>query len=273
MELGRIADPVPERDPLPVADDQRAHESVVGGERGVTGHGHPSRVAQDAGAGERGVDGLDHGFVDREVDVVALADERAVPQGYEREIGAHGGRDFERRLPGGQERRATGNPAHRELARERVHDRVRRLEGGVRTGCSERGRRDHDNPRVVVSDRGDVDAVASGLEPDVCVPEQRAQLLGAVAHDRSLVGVASGRKRIERLGGAFDADDVGAQVGQQPGAGPRRRVGGVDDTETGEREPDVAVIAHDDRPSPRAEPLAPRARRATYPAVAWCAKV
>ena len=39
------------------------------------------------------------------------------------------GRDFERRLPGGQERRATGNPAQRKLARERIHDRVRRLEG------------------------------------------------------------------------------------------------------------------------------------------------
>ena len=72
----------------------------------------------------------------------------------------------------------------------------------------------------------------------------RAAQLLAVAHDRPLVHVAGRRERIERDARAVDPDDVGAEVGQQAGAAPRRRVGGVDDTQAAERQRGATPLGH-----------------------------
>jgi len=56
-----------------------------------------------------------------------------------------------------------------------------------------------------------------------------------VGHDRPLVDVTRRGQRTERRRARVDADDVGAQVGEQARTTPRRRVDGVDDAESVER--------------------------------------
>ena len=141
---------------------------------------------------------LDERFVDRQIDVVALADDGPVPDRDQCDVRAHGRGDLERRLSRRKERRTTGQAAHRELARERVDDRVRSDERRVRAGRAERRRRDDHELRVLGADCGHVDTGVPGVEPDVRVGEQCAEVLRVVAHDRSLVDVTGRGERIER---------------------------------------------------------------------------
>ncbi len=235
VQLRRVTDPLPQGGPLAMAHDQGSHEAVARREGGMAGRHCATRVAADAGAREHRVGRLHERLVDRHVDVVAVAHDGAVPHRDQGDIGAHGGGDLERGLPGWQQWRTTSLAAQRQLARQRVHDRVRAHERRVGPGRPERRRRHDHELRVLLADRPGVESGRSGVEPHVGVGEQGPQLL-AVAHDRPLVHVAGRRERIERDARAVDPDDVGAEVGQQAGAAPRRRVGGVDDTQAAERQ-------------------------------------
>ena len=263
-----LAEPGAHRPPLARREHDHPHvavgareDRVEAGLRTPAGRREGGR-ATDRGGAVRGVHGLRRRFENREVDMVAAAGLEPVPVGDERRP---------RRLDRGRLRRHPGRrgegvaPGQSGAAQDAAHRRVDEVVGvpvAVVAGLAEIGdRRDHElrvaGQHVVrpEPERGER-AGPRRLDPDVGRLEQRQQPLALgleVDRDAALVRVADGERegQAARAGaaGGLDADDVGAEVGEEATARLALLVGHVDDAQAGERRLRRRVIGLPERQS------------------------